>query len=94
LQLIEGVWSIEIELIVSFTKYAPEPNPATRKKHIMWFAPNNAWPRSLFADIWTELKGGANTASALLTKIGHERLLNALFSQRCKINCYIRLLGI
>ena len=41
----------------SFAEYAPEPNPATGKKDVVWFALND--DRSLFAfgGLWTEFKG-------------------------------------
>jgi putative SOS response-associated peptidase YedK len=38
----------------SFAEYAPEPNPATGKKDVVWFAQSDARPLCAFAGIWTE----------------------------------------
>jgi putative SOS response-associated peptidase YedK len=38
----------------SFAEYAPEPNPATKKKDVVWFALNEDRPLAAFAGIWTE----------------------------------------
>jgi putative SOS response-associated peptidase YedK len=43
----------------SFSEYAPEPNPATGKKDVVWFALDDARPLFAFAGIWTELKATA-----------------------------------
>ena len=43
--------------VSSFSEYAPEPNPATGKKDIVWFAMNEDRPLFSFAGIWTEFKG-------------------------------------
>jgi putative SOS response-associated peptidase YedK len=47
----------------SFAEYAPEPNPETKKKDVVWFALND--DRSLFAfgGLWTEFKGDRGTKS-------------------------------
>jgi putative SOS response-associated peptidase YedK len=37
----------------SFAEYAPEPNPETRKKDVVWFAANEDRPLLSFAGIWT-----------------------------------------
>jgi putative SOS response-associated peptidase YedK len=37
--------------------YAPEPNPETKKKDVVWFALNDDRPLTAFAGIWTEFKG-------------------------------------
>jgi putative SOS response-associated peptidase YedK len=47
----------------SFAEYAPEPNPATKKKDIVWFALNDDRPLAAFAGIWTEFKGDRGTKS-------------------------------
>jgi putative SOS response-associated peptidase YedK len=47
----------------SFAEYAPEPNPETKKKDVVWFALNNVRPLTAFADIWTEFKGDRGTKS-------------------------------
>ena len=41
----------------SFSEYAPEPNPATGKKDIVWFALADARPLFAFAGIWTTFNG-------------------------------------
>ncbi|UPJ44951.1 SOS response-associated peptidase [Bradyrhizobium sp. 40] len=41
----------------SFSEYAPEANPATGKKDIVWFALSEDRPLFAFAGIWTEFKG-------------------------------------
>ena len=47
----------------SFAEYAPEPNPETGKKDIVWFALNDDRPLAAFAGIWTEFKGDRGTKS-------------------------------
>jgi hypothetical protein len=37
----------------SFAEYAPEPNPASGKKDIVWFALNDDRPLFAFGGIWT-----------------------------------------
>jgi putative SOS response-associated peptidase YedK len=57
----------------SFGEYAPEPNPETKKKDVVWFALNDDRPLFAFAGIWTtfsgdrgtEVEAGARTASGL-----------------------------
>jgi putative SOS response-associated peptidase YedK len=41
----------------SFSEYAPEVNPATGKKDVVWFALNAERPLFAFAGIWTTFKG-------------------------------------
>ena len=41
----------------SFAEYAPEPNPQTKKKDVVWFALTEDRPLFAFAGIWTEFKG-------------------------------------
>jgi putative SOS response-associated peptidase YedK len=41
----------------SFAEYAPEPDPETKKKDVVWFALNEERPLAAFAGIWTG-KGG------------------------------------
>ena len=41
----------------SFSEYAPDPNPATGKKDILWFASNPDRPLFAFGGIWTEFRG-------------------------------------
>jgi putative SOS response-associated peptidase YedK len=47
----------------SFAEYAPEPNPETKKKDVVWFAVNEDRPLTAFAGIWTEIKGDRGTKS-------------------------------
>ncbi len=47
----------------SFAEYAPEPNPETKKKDVVWFALNENRPLCAFAGIWTEFKGDRGTKS-------------------------------
>src|SRR5712671_7049331 len=47
----------------SFAEYAPEPNPETRKKDVVWFARDDARPLFAFAGIWTEFNGDRGTKS-------------------------------
>ena len=47
----------------SFAEYAPEPNPATGKKDVVWFALNDDQPLFALAGIWTEFKGDRGTKS-------------------------------
>ena len=47
----------------SFAEYAPEPNPETKKKDVVWFALNDERPLAAFAGIWTEFKGDRGTKS-------------------------------
>ena len=41
----------------SFAEYAPEANPETKKKDVVWFALNNERPLFAFAGIWTTING-------------------------------------
>ena len=47
----------------SFAEYAPEPNPETKKKDVVWFALKDERPLCAFAGIWTEIKGDRGTKS-------------------------------
>ena len=47
----------------SFAEYAPETNPETKKKDVVWFALDNSRPLFCFAGIWTEFKGDRGTKS-------------------------------
>jgi putative SOS response-associated peptidase YedK len=47
----------------SFAEYAPELNPATGKKDVVWFALHEDRPLFAFAGIWTEFKGDRGTKS-------------------------------
>jgi hypothetical protein len=47
----------------SFTEYAPEPNPETKKKDVVWFALNEDRPPFAFGGLWTEFKGDRGTKS-------------------------------
>jgi putative SOS response-associated peptidase YedK len=47
----------------SFAEYAPEPNPETKKKDMVWFALNEERLLFAFAGIWTDFKGDRGTKS-------------------------------
>jgi putative SOS response-associated peptidase YedK len=47
----------------SFAEYAPEPNPDTGKKDVVWFALNDGRPLFAFAGMWTEFKGDRGNKS-------------------------------
>ena len=47
----------------SFAKYAPEPNPETKKKDVVWFALNDDRPLVSFAGIRTTFSGDRGTKS-------------------------------
>jgi putative SOS response-associated peptidase YedK len=47
----------------SFTEYAPERDPLTKKKDVVWFALNDDRPLFAFAGIWTEFRGDRGTKS-------------------------------
>jgi putative SOS response-associated peptidase YedK len=47
----------------SFAEYAPEPNPETKKKDVVWFALNDDRSLTAFAGIWTKFKGERGTKS-------------------------------
>jgi putative SOS response-associated peptidase YedK len=49
--------------VSSFSEYAPEPNPVTKKKDVVWFALNESRPLFAFAGIWTTFKGERGTKS-------------------------------
>jgi putative SOS response-associated peptidase YedK len=47
----------------SFAVYAPEVNPETKKKDVVWFALNESRPLFAFAGIWTIFNGDRGTKS-------------------------------
>ena len=47
----------------SFAEYAPEPNPETKKKDVVWFALSDDRPLFAFAGIWTTFNGDRGTKS-------------------------------
>lgn len=47
----------------SFAEYAPEQNPKTKKKDVVWFALHEDRPPAAFAGIWTEYRGDRRTKS-------------------------------
>jgi putative SOS response-associated peptidase YedK len=46
-----------------FAEYAPEPNPETKKKDVVWFARDESRPLLAFAGIWTETRADRGTKS-------------------------------
>ena len=53
----------------SFAEYAPEPNPETNKKDVVWFALNDDRPLTAFAGIWTEFKGATAAQSPSRSRV-------------------------
>ena len=47
----------------SFAEYAPEPNPETKKKDVVWFALNEDRPPLAFAGIWATFNDDRGTKS-------------------------------
>jgi putative SOS response-associated peptidase YedK len=47
----------------SFAEYAPEPNPETKKKDVVWFALNDDRPLFAFGGLWTTFNGDRGTKS-------------------------------
>jgi putative SOS response-associated peptidase YedK len=47
----------------SFAEYAPEPNPETKRKDVVWFALDESRPLFCFAGIWTTYNGDRGTKS-------------------------------
>ena len=43
--------------VTSFAEYAPEPDPVTKKKDIVWFALNDNRPPFAFAGLWRSWTG-------------------------------------
>lgn len=48
--------------VTSFSEYAPEPDPVTKKKDIVWFALSQERPLFAFAGIWAEWNGSRGPA--------------------------------
>jgi putative SOS response-associated peptidase YedK len=53
----------------SFAEYAPEPDPVTKKKAVVWFAINEDRPLFPFAGIWTTFRGDRGTNNAIVEPI-------------------------
>jgi putative SOS response-associated peptidase YedK len=47
----------------SFAEFAPEPNPETKNKDVVWFALNEDRPLFAFSGIWTTFNGDRGTKS-------------------------------
>lgn len=45
----------------SFSEFAPEPDPVTRRKDVVWFALSEERPLAFFAGLWTRWKGTRGT---------------------------------
>jgi putative SOS response-associated peptidase YedK len=57
----------------SFAEYAPETNPETKKKDVVWFALNEDRPLFAFAGIWTAFSGDRkNQRLALCSWLRHD----------------------
>ena len=59
----------------SFAEYAPEPNPETKKKDVVWFALNDDRPLFAFAGIWTTFNGDRGTSRC------RDRIRSMVFSR-------------
>jgi len=57
------IWRVEFTILNSFAEYAPEPNPETKKKDVVWIALNDDRPLFAFGGLWTEFKGDRGTKS-------------------------------
>ena len=57
----------------SFAEYAPEPNPETKKKDVVWFGVNEDRPLFAFAGIWTTFNGDRGTKSKPVPGPHHAR---------------------
>jgi putative SOS response-associated peptidase YedK len=51
---------------LQLSEYAPEPNPVTKKKDVVWFALSEDRPLFSFAGIWATYKGDRGTKAKLL----------------------------
>ena len=47
--------------VTSFAEYAPEPDPVTKKKDVVWFALNDNRPPFAFAGLWRPWTGTRGT---------------------------------
>jgi putative SOS response-associated peptidase YedK len=47
----------------SFSEYAPERDPITKRRDVVWFARSDDRPLFAFAGIWTEFRGDRGTKS-------------------------------
>lgn len=45
----------------SFSEFAPEPDPVTRRRDVVWFALSEERPLAFFAGLWTRWKGTRGT---------------------------------
>ena len=77
----------------SFAEYAPEPNPETKKKDVVWFALNEDRPLFAFAGIWTTFNatGAPNrsrspvlTTSMVSSRRRRTRWSNRSIPRRCR----------
>jgi hypothetical protein len=59
----KGWGSDGYKLANSFAEYAPEPNPETKKKDVVWFALKEERPLFAFAGMWTTFNGDRGTKS-------------------------------
>ncbi len=69
----------------SFAEYAPEPNPETKKKDVVWFALNDDRPLAAFAGIWTYLVVIFHVRQQYMTEVSlaeHNNVVKALPSDR------------
>ena len=62
---------------MSFAEYAPEPDPVTRKKDVVWFALNDNRPPFAFAGIWRSWNGTRGTKK---TPVAGDHLLYSILT--------------
>src|ERR1700724_1608445 len=55
--------NVSLRKLLRLGRCPPEPNPATGKKDVVWFALNDDRPLFAFAGIWTEFRGDRGTKS-------------------------------
>jgi putative SOS response-associated peptidase YedK len=56
----------------TFAEYAPEPNPETKKKGVIWFALNEDRPLFAFAGIWTTFTGSVDKFNRISALTHHQ----------------------
>src|SRR5713226_7843829 len=64
----------------SFAEYAPEPNPETKKKDVVWFALNDDRPLTAFAGIWTTFNGDRGTKSNAVVEPIHPKAMPVILT--------------
>ena len=68
----------------SFAEYAPEPNPETKKKDVVWFALGDDRPLFAFGGLWTTFNGDRGTKSKPIPGTAQRLRLSDDGSERCR----------